>query len=69
MSEVIEVCQKALERSEKIMQYRNCIRCRVCPKCGEDLKTEPIDAGEGHMFGVKYTCSNSNCDFQISQGG
>ncbi len=58
-----EVCQKALDRIEKRKveerNYADCIKYRICPKCGGDLVSKV-------MIWVYLSCENEDCDFTFS---
>lgn len=56
---MFEVCDKAKDRIDKIKfnesAFRECLKYRICPKCGSDLTTE------SSFFTVAYKCLE--CDF------
>jgi predicted nucleic acid-binding Zn ribbon protein len=59
------ICQKAIDRIEKRrvddQNLSDCIKYRVCPKCGEDLAAETI--WKVHFL----KCENKDCDFTFSE--
>lgn len=61
----MDVCQKALDRIEKIKNVerdlKDCKRYRVCPKCGEDMS---INVNSLTRNG-RITLSCEGCKFNL----
>jgi predicted RNA-binding Zn-ribbon protein involved in translation (DUF1610 family) len=52
--------RKVRTQEENNRDFDRCLDQHVCPKCGEDLKSE--DMGDENLVDTKYTCAS--CGFE-----